>query len=176
MSQKLDRLWAPWRLAYIKGKKTGGCPFCSLPRSAPSDKNLVLWKNNDFFVVMNKFPYNPAHLLVIPRAHVASPENLTPELWQTLSLGVRACVSVLKKAYAPHGFNIGMNLGQAGGAGIPKHLHWHILPRWTGDTNFMPLLGETKALPTHNETVYRQLKPHFRDFEKKLATVKLKRK
>ena len=171
-----SRLWAPWRLAYIKDKKKKGCPFCILPKETMSEKNLVLWKNDVFFVVMNRFPYNPAHLLVIPRKHVASPELLSPEDWQQLALGVRACTEVLEGYFKPHGFNVGMNIGQAGGAGIPQHMHWHVLPRWTGDTNFMPLLAETKALPTHNETVYRQLKPLFDTFEKKLRTAKMKKK
>lgn len=171
-----DRLWAPWRLAYIKDDKARkkGCPFCTLPRSAPSEATLVLWRNDDIAVLMNKFPYNPGHLLVVPRRHAGDPTDLEPGVWEATTRAVRACVEILKKDSKPAGFNIGMNLGHAGGAGIPQHLHWHVLPRWDGDTNFMPLLAETKAIPTHNETVYRRLKPLFAGFEKKLAPAKLK--
>lgn len=165
-------------MAYIRNThKDKGCPFCTMPRQkTPSEKNLVLWRDDRAAVIMNRFPYNPAHLLVIPRAHVAWPAELAPEDWQHVSDVLRACLDVLKNHHDPQGLNLGMNLGKAGGAGIPAHFHWHIVPRWPGDTNFFPLLAETKSIPVHNETIYRQLKPLFKGFEKRLGKAKLKKK
>ena len=167
------RLWAPWRLEYIhaqrdKKKFAASCPFCDLVKQSPSETNLVLYKDRDLFVVMNKFPYNPGHIMVLPRMHKAFPSDVPKNTWTRVGLAVRQATVVLRKAFDCPGLNLGINLGTAGGAGIPGHLHQHILPRWTGDTNFMPLLAETKNLPSHNLTVYRQLAPHFRDFAKHL--------
>jgi ATP adenylyltransferase len=181
MSEGVRRLWAPWRLAYIK-KATGprkplepkGCPFCELPRQEPSEETLVLYRDRDLFVIMNKFPYNPSHLLVVPRKHIGDPAKVPPAIWTKLSLAVQGAIRCLERAQKPQGFNVGMNVGATGGAGIPEHLHWHVLPRWNGDTNFMPLIAETKAIPTHNATVYRELKPFFADFEKHLRPARMK--
>lgn len=166
----VDHLWAPWRLEYIKkqGDKDSGCPFCELPKETPSAENLVLFKNDRLFVIMNKFPYNPGHLLVIPRAHVRQPKDLEPGVWQELSTAIQAAMSIVDEALKPQGFNVGINLGSGAGAGIPDHLHWHIVPRWNGDTNFMPVIAETKAIPTHNATVYRQLEKFFSKFAEQL--------
>ncbi|MBS1985015.1 MAG: HIT domain-containing protein [Bdellovibrionales bacterium] len=174
----MKRLWAPWRLAYIKGTaRAPGCPFCLLPKEKTmSEKNLVLWRDDDLFVVLNKFPYNPSHLMVIPRAHISTPEDLEPEIWTKVAMAQRACLDILRREINPQGFNLGMNLGKDGGAGIPEHIHWHVIPRWEGDTNFFPLIAETKSIASHNETVYRQLKPAFVGFEKKLRPAKIKGK
>jgi ATP adenylyltransferase len=176
MSSKLERLWAPWRLSYIednhkKGKTKSSktaCPFCEASKAEASLENLVLFKDKDYFVVMNKFPYNPYHLMVIPHVHVGELLELDPQIWLRMNAAVQGCVKLLRDAVKPQGFNLGMNLGAAAGAGIADHLHIHILPRWAGDTNFMPLIAETKALPTHNETVYKKLQPLFKNFKKKL--------
>jgi len=169
----VQKLWAPWRLEYIKDKqnKTEGsdlCPFCEIPKEEASENNLCLYQDSSAFVVMNKFPYNPGHLLVIPIAHSEQPDGLPPGVWEHLSTLTQLSLGALKQAYEPQGFNVGINLGASGGAGIPAHLHWHIVPRWNGDTNFMPLIAETKALPTHNLTVYRQLKKFFDSFPAKI--------
>ena len=164
----IEQLWAPWRLAYVKGERPAGCPFCDLPKTDPNEETLVLYSDADLFVVMNKFPYNPGHLLVIPRAHVSNPTDLSREMWNKLGSALRVCQDILMRHSSPQGFNLGMNIGVSGGAGIPAHLHWHILPRWNGDTNFMPLLAEVKAIPSHNVTVYRQLKGLFEGFAGKL--------
>jgi len=171
MSAPIDRLWAPWRGEWIQNQKDPlrGCPFCELPCEEPSEENLVLYRDEWIFVVMNKFPYNPGHLMVIPRAHVGRPEDLPADTWSRLAKAVRLCTERLKGDSNPAGFNLGMNLGAAGGAGIPDHLHWHVLPRWNGDTNFMPLLAEAKALPFHNVTIYRRLKPLFEGFGQALG-------
>ncbi len=185
MSSKIDRLWAPWRGEWIlsqKDKSKDGteapspCPFCELPSEDPSEENLVLFRNDRIFVIMNKFPYNPGHLMVIPRAHVASPADLDPAVWNELCQAIPLVMECASRANTPQGHNLGMNLGQAGGAGIPGHLHWHILPRWVGDTNFMPLLAEAKALPLHNLTMYRALKPQFEGFAERLSAAMMKSK
>ena len=171
----IQRLWAPWRMEYIQGQSKPGaeqeatakeCPFCTLPREAPSSDNLVLFADEDIFVVMNRFPYNPSHLLVIPRSHAGDPALVSQEIWTKLSKTLQACIEILTESSKPQGFNVGMNIGAVGGAGIPDHLHWHIVPRWAGDTNFMPILAETKALPLHNRSVWETLRPKFIDFHK----------
>jgi ATP adenylyltransferase len=166
----LQRMWAPWRLEYIQGQKTPqGCPFCELPKEEPSEENLLLYVDDEIFVVMNRYPYNPQHLLVIPRAHIGRPEDLPPAVWTKLSGALRLCVELLRQGSNPPGFNLGMNAGSVGGAGLPDHLHWHIVPRWAGDTNFMPVIAETKTLPVHNRSVWQTLRPRFLDFGRKLA-------
>ncbi len=168
---KLSFLWAPWRLEYVKNQKQGfqGCPFCEAVSQEPSESNLVLYRDDELFVIMNRFPYNPGHLMVLPRQHVGDFSQIPAQLWMKLSLASKLCTEKLMQNSEPHGYNLGINLGSASGAGIPQHIHWHILPRWTGDTNFMPLIAETKALPTHNETIYKQLKPLFVQFSKELS-------
>jgi ATP adenylyltransferase len=181
MTSQMPRLWAPWRGEWIQSQKDphpqeAKCPFCELPASEPSEENLVLFKNEKIFVVMNKFPYNPGHLMVIPREHVASPQELDPSIWNEINQAIPLTMDCISKGYAPQGYNLGMNLGHSGGAGIPGHIHWHILPRWAGDTNFMPLLAETKALPTHNLTIYRTLEAHFEGFAERLSTAMMRSK
>lgn len=163
------KIWAPWRLAYVKEKKTGNCPFCTIPKEKPGANNLLLFQDRDIFIVLNKFPYNPYHLLVIPISHVKDPSQLKPATWTKLSIAIQQSLKILGKHTKAQGYNIGMNLGSAGGAGIPGHLHWHIVPRWNGDTNFMPLIGETKAIPVHNQSVYEELAPLFKGLGRKLS-------
>ncbi len=174
-------LWAPWRGEWIEDqKKREGKtsarkkkfePFTELPKKGASEKTLVLFVNDDVFVVLNRFPYNPGHLMVIPRQKVDSPEKLTGRELLAVHSALSLCLRYLKKAYKPHGFNIGMNIGRSAGAGIPEHIHWHVVPRWNGDTNFMPLLAEIKAAPSHNVTIYRKLKPFFATFAAELRKV-----
>jgi ATP adenylyltransferase len=177
-------LWAPWRGEWIEDQKkraaakTKGVskkkkfePFTELPKQGANEKNLVLFVNQDFFVVLNRFPYNPGHMMVIPRQKVDSPEKLSARELASITIGLTICVKILRKAYKAQGFNIGMNIGQSAGAGIPDHIHWHIVPRWNGDTNFMPLLAEAKAVPSHNLTIYRKLKPLFATFPAELRKV-----
>lgn len=168
---KIDMLWAPWRLEYIKDeKRTDECPFCRIGKEEPSKTNLVLASTKDLFVVLNKFPYNPGHLMVLPKAHVAEVDELEGQTWQRLARGAQVTVAILRETMRPQGFNMGLNLGAAAGAGIPKHLHWHVLPRWNGDTNFMPLIAETKAVPTHMETIWTTLAPAFGTFSERLES------
>ncbi len=163
-------LWAPWRLEYIHKKKSSdACPFCAALKQKPSAKNLVLYRDQDVAVIMNKFPYNPYHLLVVPRKHARDLSDLSPSISAKLAKCVQKSYEAVRGAVRFEGANIGINLGTAAGAGIPGHLHWHIVPRWNSDTNFMPILAETKAIPTHNLKVYETLSKVFDGFADQMA-------
>jgi|TARA_B110000467_G_C18250073_1_gene439892 ATP adenylyltransferase len=159
----MEKLWTPWRLEYIKTPKTGSCIFCDLPESQSDRENHILYRGKYCFVIMNAFPYSNGHLMVIPYKHSgcvsAIDDNETEELWRL----TKHCVSILRKTYSAQGFNIGLNLGKAGGAGYEEHLHNHIVPRWEGDTNFMPVLADVKALPEHLMAGYDKLLPQFKN-------------
>jgi ATP adenylyltransferase len=160
----MDQLWAPWRMTYIADiDKTGtGCVFCGKATREDDRRDLILHRGATCFVIMNLYPYNNGHLLVIPYAHVAEIGELdgatSGELWELLC----RCQKALRTAIHPDGFNIGMNLGRVAGAGIDTHLHAHIVPRWNGDTNFMPVVGETKVISQALEATYDALLPVFR--------------
>ena len=159
----MDRLWAPWRMQYIQGidKKDEGCVFCTKPSEKNDRENLILHRGHSSFVVMNLYPYNNGHLMVIPYAHTSDILSIDPEasseIWKLLCL----CKLVLTKAFKPDGFNIGMNLGRSAGAGIDQHVHLHIVPRWNGDTNFIPVLSETKVISQTLHETYDALRIHF---------------
>ncbi|MCE9583264.1 MAG: HIT domain-containing protein [Planctomycetes bacterium] len=144
----MARLWAPWRMAYIKDAgKDSACFLCSLPKSKKDRENLILYRGKTCFVILNKFPYNNGHLLVSPYRHVGEIEEMTDaESLELMKLTGRA-KKAIQRAMNPNGFNLGVNLGRAAGAGLPGHVHMHLVPRWNGDCNFMPVLGETKVLP-----------------------------
>ena len=168
---KIERLWAPWRLEHIQAankdrENKNFCPFCEIASEACSENNLKLYQSKHCFVVMNKFPYNPHHLLVIPNIHCAMLNEVNSEVWQDLSSCIKASCDLIMERVKPHGMNVGLNMGKAGGASIAGHLHFHLLPRWEGDTNFMPLLAEAKSIPVHNLSVYKNLETHFADFDK----------
>lgn len=154
-------LWAPWRLSYVEsGGKPGGCIFCDMPSSESADQrktDLVLRTTEHASVMMNRYPYAIAHLMVAPRVHTADFAALNPEIGAALQAELSLAVAVLERAFGPSGFNIGMNLGRVGGAGITDHMHWHVVPRWEGDTNFMPMLAETRVMPQHLEETYDRL-------------------
>ena len=158
----MEKLWAPWRMELIEQPQAqGGCIFCDLPKSKDDAKNLVLGRTARTFAMLNKFPYNNGHLMVIPRAHVAEPSLLSVEQNAALAELLRRTTSILKEALGAHGFNIGMNLGRVAGAGIDQHCHWHIVPRWNGDTNFMPVVGDVKVLSEHLLGTWDRLQPYF---------------
>jgi ATP adenylyltransferase len=138
----------------------GGCVFCAVPDREPE---RVLARAELAYVVLNKFPYNPGHLLIVPLRHTGDVEELTVEENTELQSLLQRSVRALRRGSAPHGFNIGMNLGAMSGAGIPDHLHWHVVPRWTGDTNFMPVVGEVRVLPELLADTARRLAPWFAD-------------
>lgn len=158
----VDRLWTPWRMEYIKGADAAeGCFLCDLPRRDDDEETYILRRGSSAFVILNIYPYNSGHLMVAPFRHVGNLEELSPDEAQEGFGLLGESVAALKQALDPHGFNIGMNLGRVAGAGVPDHLHFHVVPRWGGDTNFMPVLGETKVLPELLAQTYAKLKPHF---------------
>ena len=150
-------LWAPWRIQYIRGPKTPGCVFCGALEAARDRDNLLVRRGQHVFVILNRYPYNVGHLLVTPVRHVASPEELgaeeAAELWSMLTL----CKGALDAEFSPQGYNVGLNVGAAAGAGIADHLHLHVVPRWVGDTNFMPVLGDVGVVSQHLLDVYDAL-------------------
>jgi ATP adenylyltransferase len=152
-------------MEYIQAaKKQGddaGCIFCDLPAEGDDERTNILRRGELAFVILNSFPYNPGHLMVAPFRHVGDFRALEPaELADTDALIGRS-IGVLEDEMQPHGYNLGMNLGRVAGAGIPDHLHWHVVPRWNGDTNFMPVVGQTRVLPELLEETYRRLRPRF---------------
>jgi len=153
-------LWAPWRMDYILGKKKKGCFFCEKLKEKKNKKNLILYQGECVFVVMNKYPYNNGHLMVVPKRHCLNLEQLNDTELKELFNLLKVSVRVLKASFHPHGFNIGINIGRMGGAG-EDHLHLHIVPRWAGDTNFMPVIGETKIIPEYLERTYQKLHSAF---------------
>ncbi|MBI5546263.1 MAG: HIT domain-containing protein [Deltaproteobacteria bacterium] len=157
----MQTLWAPWRMEYIKQDKPQGCIFCTYPAQENDRANLVLGRSLHGFVMLNRFPYNSGHLMVIPRRHVSELSALPEAEYDDLQRLLRASVGVLFEVYRPEGMNVGMNLGRIAGAGIADHLHWHAVPRWGGDTNFMPVIGETKVMVEHLEGAYDRLRPRF---------------
>ena len=159
MDEKI--IWAPWRSAFVLSKKEKGCIFCRRLRSKDSVKNLIVHRGDTSFVIMNKFPYNTGHALVVPNRHVGHLEKLTEEEACEFFELTRLAVKVIKKALRPTSLNIGMNLGRGSGAGVPGHLHMHIVPRWIGDTNFMPVIGKTNVVSLPLEPVYERLRQEF---------------
>ncbi|MBI4406278.1 MAG: HIT domain-containing protein [Deltaproteobacteria bacterium] len=125
------------------------CPFCNIVSSKDDRQSLIVHRAGRAYIVLNKYPYNNGHLLIVPNTHGGDFALLPLEDWAEITSLAKFAVRLLELAYKPHGFNIGMNIGEAGGAGVKQHLHLHVVPRWTGDTNFMPVLGETKSLPQH---------------------------
>lgn len=154
----MHRLWAPWRIRYITRDKKGECIFCRKVVEGKDEENYILLRGETCFVILNTYPYNNGHLMVVPYRHIASIEKMSlKETSEMMELTGRM-VKVLKEAMQPEGFNIGMNMGKAAGAGIEEHIHMHIVPRWGGDYNFMPLLSDTKVIPEALEESYRKLK------------------
>ena len=161
----MDRLWAPWRMQYILAgdELANVCIFCKFPSEGAANfrKHEILCATDRAFAIMNKYPYNNGHIMVVPRAHVDDPAALSPEDFHATTELLRAATTAMRAALAPHGFNVGMNLGRVAGAGIDQHCHYHIVPRWNGDTNFMPVIGDVKVLGELTTSTYERLLPHF---------------
>ena len=160
----MERLWTPWRLAYVTGASgsVSGCIFCDALAPAISDHDpLVLIRCPDAYVILNRYPYNNGHLMVIPRMHASDVHALSEGDYQELSEMLRIALRLVGRAYAPQGANLGMNLGRVAGAGIADHLHWHVVPRWGGDTNFMPVLADSKVMIEHLHASWDRLRPLF---------------
>lgn len=157
----MQRLWAPWRLAFIEGSKPEGCIFCLFPSEDRDRERLILGRSASSFVILNKYPYNNGHLMVVPRRHTADLGELEEAEFDDLQRTLRLSIRVIREVFGPDALNVGMNLGQAAGAGIADHLHWHVVPRWSGDVNFMPVLAETKVIPDHLDSTWEKLRPAF---------------
>ncbi|MEW5994346.1 MAG: HIT domain-containing protein [Candidatus Zixiibacteriota bacterium] len=156
-----DALWAPWRAEFVLTEKEKGCILCTRFKMKDSVENLIVFRGERNFIILNKFPYNSGHTMIAPNRHIAHLEELTPaEAIEFFDL-TRRTVDVIKKTLKPHSLNIGMNLGESSGAGIPEHLHMHVVPRWQGDTSFMPVIGKTKIISVPLEPVYEALRRGF---------------
>ena len=159
-----QRIWAPWRLAYVKGADKSAeqeCIFCAKPRSDDDGANLIVHRGERCFVILNLFPYTNGHLMVAPYEHIGSLAELdAPTVAEIMALAQRG-IRVLEDKYAPQGFNVGFNQGRVAGAGVEHHIHMHVVPRWGGDNNFMPVLGDTRVMPQSLEQSYEMLKGTF---------------
>jgi len=157
-------MWAPWRMSYVTGdggQRAGGCIFCDLPAQGDDRAVYILHRGRLAYVIMNRFPYNNGHLMVVPYAHVARLPDLAPDAAAEVVELTRRSQSIVQAAMGPHGFNVGMNQGSAAGAGIEEHLHLHLVPRWVGDTNFMPAIGDTRVMPQHLDDTFALLEQGF---------------
>lgn len=154
----MKTMWAPWRMEYILGDKEDGCIFC---KALAEQDNLTLYKGNMTMVVMNKFPYINGHLLVATTRHISTLNQLGKGEMGGLLETVEQSVGILKKVMSPDGFNIGLNLGKVAGAGVEEHLHFHIVPRWFGDTNALTVFADVRVIPEHLLATYNNLKPYF---------------
>ncbi|MBU0951603.1 MAG: HIT domain-containing protein [Elusimicrobia bacterium] len=154
----MKTMFAPWRMKFITSKKEKGCIFCRTLKSKEDKKNLVLYRSKTAFVILNLYPYTNGHLMIVPKKHTNKIENLnSSELCELMKL-VQLSVKALDKTYKPQGYNIGMNIGKCGGAGIAGHIHIHVVPRWLGDTNFTSAICETKVIPESLAETYKKLK------------------
>ena len=157
----MDRLWTPWRLAYVGGDSSAhGCVFCAALETDDASP-LIVFRGTAAYVILNLFPYNNAHLMVVPNRHVGTLADATADELHELMDLARTAEAAITEAYAPHGLNLGINLGKAAGAGVPGHLHLHIVPRWSGDTNFMTVTGQTRVLPEELPQTADRLRPIF---------------
>ncbi len=157
----MDRLWAPWRMEYLMSESADGCIFCDKPAENDDRKNLILLRTESSFIIMNAYPYNNGHLMIAPFKHAATLTELEPAERCDLIETVTRAEGILERAFAPQGMNMGINLGHCAGAGVPGHVHVHIVPRWEGDTNFMPVLGETRVIPELLLQTYDRLLEHL---------------
>ena len=160
----MDQMWSPWRSQHLERLTTptsapsdGRSLFERLAQEARDEENFIVWRGTAVFVIMNLYPYNNGHLLIVPYRRVADYESLTPEEQVEIARTIERCIGWLRQALRPEGFNVGMNLGAAGGAGVPDHLHVHVVPRWSGDTNFMATAADVKVIPEAMEQTYRKL-------------------
>ena len=158
----MKQLWAPWRMEYIKKDKPDECIFCLLPKEGDDAKNYILYRGHSVFIIMNIFPYNSSHLMVSPFKHIGCLTKQNASENKEMTQLIHSSIKILRSVINPEGFNIGYNIGKAGGAGYDEHIHCHIVPRWIGDTNFMPVLGETKVHPEHLQATYNKLLPQFK--------------
>jgi ATP adenylyltransferase len=157
----MKRIWSPWRVMYIRNQNPSGCIFCDKPKEDKDTENLILFRGKQNFIIMNAFPYNPGHIMVVPYRNIGKIEDLTPDDRNDHYEIVSRAVGVLREVSKTDNFNVGMNLGRVAGAGIADHIHTHIVPRWNGDNNFMPVIGETRVISESMADIYNKLKDKF---------------
>ena len=160
----MKTMWAPWRMEYILAEKEEGCIFCD---ALSKNADLTLYKGIDTLVMMNKFPYINGHLLVAPLRHLSRLDQLDKREMGEILATVERSVDILKQVMKPDGFNVGLNLGMVAGAGVEEHLHFHIVPRWLGDTNALTVFADVRVIPEHIKATYDNLKPHFNNLGRK---------
>jgi ATP adenylyltransferase len=157
----MDYLWSPWRYAYLTGHKPEGCIFCLMAASVHDEDTLIVFRGEHNFVVLNRFPYTSGHLMVVPYRHVPDLASITDAAATELMALTRAAERHIRWLYRPDGLNLGMNIGESAGAGVAGHIHMHVLPRWTGDANFLSTIGETRMLPEELSVTWRRMKDAF---------------
>jgi ATP adenylyltransferase len=157
-----QRLWAPWRLAYLKGEKSSDCIFCSKPQ-LDDEEAFIVHRGITCYVMLNAFPYTNGHVMVAPYEHLGDLRDLSPQAAAELLALSQRSLSAIERVYGPEGFNLGVNLGQVAGAGFADHVHMHVVPRWKGDTNFMPVVGDTRVLPEALPDSWRKLRDAFEE-------------
>ena len=153
----MDRLWAPWRLEYIQGPENNSCVFCLAEEVVDDQSRLVVARGESSYVIMNRYPYSNGHLMIAPYRHLSDPAELEPDEVMEIHQLMICSQAALREVCAAQGFNVGWNIGQAAGAGIADHIHMHIVPRWAGDSNFMPILADVRVIPQHIEKTYTLL-------------------
>ena len=157
----VDRLWTPWRMSYVGDAKPTGCIFCVKPAEQRDAENFILHRSAHAYVLLNLYPYNSGHLMVVPYQHTGDLTTLPPDIGAEVLALTQHSLTALTAVYRPQGFNVGMNLGEVAGGSVSAHLHLHVVPRWGGDTNFMPITADTKVLPETLDQTYSRLRPYF---------------
>ncbi len=159
--ETLEHLWTPWRMEYILSEKPRECPFCRAVEAGDDRACHIVYRGEHCFVILNKYPYNNGHLMILPYRHVAELHEMTPEERREMMELLELCVRVLRQSSRPDGFNVGLNLGEAAGAGVQCHIHVHVVPRWHGDTNYMTVVNGVRVIPELLDETWERLKPIF---------------
>lgn len=160
----MNHLWSPWRMEYIENNnKVDGCVFCVMQELEDSPENLIAFRGEHSFVILNRYPYTSGHLMVVPFEHKANLEELDAQTRAEMMELTTRCMTVLRSIYNPQAFNMGANIGEAAGAGVKEHMHIHIVPRWAGDTNFMSAVGDVRVLPESLDTTWQRVKKGFEE-------------
>ena len=163
----MNHLWSPWRMKYIRRQKTPkGCVFCDAVQKEDGESNLIVARGKCAFVILNRYPYTSGHIMIVPLEHIGSFEKMDEETSAEVMRLIRQGITTLDKVYKPDGYNMGANLGASAGAGIANHVHFHLVPRWDGDTNFMTSIGETRVLPEDLSETFKQIKDAWPKYQK----------
>ena len=161
----MSNLWSPWRMEYVNNRSDSDeCPFCLALKNIKDDESLIIYRGENSIVMLNRYPYTSGHLLILPNLHLEKLTDLDQKTRAEMMELIQLSCSVLEEIYKPEGFNVGLNLGAAAGAGLPKHLHWHIVPRWHGDTNYMTAVAGVRVIPEALENTLQKIKSRWHDF------------